>query len=264
MNARCNAIAPLMAQQELAYNQLASAGQLDQWPAHPLGKDQELALGQVTRGELKGLYTDHLARSGKVARNFYDQIRVSAPNNICPYCGIGAVETIDHFLPKSRYSSLSILPSNLVPACRDCNTGKGAPVITATTTHAHPYFEDACVFQDEWLFATIVSSQVIHVVFHVVTPVLWPIATSKRVVNHFVEFKLSKRFSIQAAERLSYYSEMISSMIDGGADDSVSTFLQINARSEQTANGLNSWQAALAKAVAKDIWFQTAGYAQRP
>ena len=39
----------------------------------------------------------------------------------CPFCGIGTVSTLDHYLPKSKYPALAITPKNMIPACRDCN-----------------------------------------------------------------------------------------------------------------------------------------------
>lgn len=260
--ARLNALVPQMHQQEQAYDQLASTGQLYRWQPHSQGHDDQIALGNVTRGEFKGLYTAQMARAGKPARNYYDQIRVSAPNNICPYCGIGAIETLDHFLPKSRYSSLSVLPLNLIPACRDCNTGKHGGDVTENNIPLHPYFEDTSISRDEWLFAKIYNAQVIHVEFHARTPVAWPESASKRVINHFSEFDLPRRFSIQAAGRLSYYAHQIAGLMSGGAGDEVANFLRLNMRSELAAYGVNSWQAALAKAVSEDVWFPAHGYVQ--
>ncbi|WP_053161421.1 HNH endonuclease [Streptomyces caatingaensis] len=64
-------------------------------------------------------------------------------NELCPLCGISKVTTIDHQLLKGRYPLLAVVPVNLVPACRDCNTGKGeeAPA-TAEDQPLHPYYDD--------------------------------------------------------------------------------------------------------------------------
>lgn len=259
-NARCTAIAEYMNQQEVAYRQLALAGDLHLWNPHPRGGDHELALGQVTRGEFKGLYSDHMARSGKPARTYYDQLRMSAPNNICPYCRIGVVETIDHFLPKGRYSSLSVLPLNLVPACRDCNTGKLDGVATIDSLSSHPYFENQCVFTDEWLCAQIISDPVLHVAYSAVTPAGWDGETSQRVTSHFRVLDLARRFSVQAAGRLAFYANLVNDIAGAGGD--VAAMLRLTNRAELAAHGLNSWQAALAKAVEDDQWFCSEGYAQ--
>lgn len=260
VSTRCTDIARQVANQETVYSQLAVAGQLFAWPSHPIGNDTAASVGSVTRGEFKGLYTNQLARGGSHARSFYDQIKGAVPNNICPYCGFGVIETLDHFLPKGHYSSLSVLPLNLIPACRDCNIGKNASVVTPTSMHCHPYFEEDCVLQDEWLFASIVHATVPFAEFTVRAPAYWTSATAQRVQSHFSEFDLARRFSIQASERLKSWANMIDDLTKNGTDETVRTFLLIAAGSELRACGLNSWQAALAKVAANDTWFRTTGH----
>ncbi|MBW4789370.1 HNH endonuclease [Alcaligenes faecalis subsp. faecalis] len=260
LSARCTNIAQQVVNQETTYSQLAVAGQLSTWSPHPRGDDAAASIGLVTRGEFKWLYTKQLAQDGSKARNFYDQIKGAVPNNICPYCGFGAVETLDHFLPKAHYSSLSVLPLNLIPACRDCNVGKNASVVTQMSMHCHPYFEEDCVLQDEWLFASIVRAAVPFAEFTAHPPACWHPSITQRVQNHFSEFDLARRFSIQAAERLNSWASMIDDLRANGTNEEVRTFLLMAARSEQKACGVNSWQAALIKAVANDAWFHTTGY----
>lgn len=259
---RCNAVTQYLCQQEARYDQLGSQGQLHLWQSHPRGFDANIAVGEVTVGEFKWLYTNQLARELKPARIYYDQLRVSAPGNICPYCGFGVVETIDHFLPKGHYSSLSLLPLNLVPACRDCNFGKNAVVFNVFTMPSHPYFEEDCVFEDEWLKADIAQDPIPHVGFNAVPPADWPIAISQRVKSHFTDFDLAKRYSVQGAERLKFYANMINDLVGSGAAHLTQNFLVGNVRSELNACGLNSWQTALARAVATDAWFMTTGYSR--
>jgi hypothetical protein len=62
----------------------------------------------------------------KPARTIYDSLLNSAKEK-CPFCGgIGTPRNLDHFLPKAHFPQFSVLPRNLIPACRDCNMdGKG-------------------------------------------------------------------------------------------------------------------------------------------
>ena len=39
-------------------------------------------------------------------------------------CHTSEVDTLDHYLPKSKYPSLSINPLNLIPICNKCNKTK--------------------------------------------------------------------------------------------------------------------------------------------
>jgi 5-methylcytosine-specific restriction endonuclease McrA len=250
-----------MDQQELDYERLACAGHLHRWTSHSRGGDELLAVGQIARGEFKRMYTGQLVRNGSPARPFYDQIKLSAPNNICPYCGFGTVETLDHFLPKSHYSSLSVLPLNLVPACSDCNKKKHDTAATEHNISSHPYFEEACVFEDQWLYARIIQSSKPAAEFYVIAPALWAQATTQRVLNHFRSFHLAGRYATQAAERLMVLAAGINEVVKIGVGEDIDVFLRLTASSE-TRLGRNSWQAALAKAVADDVWFRTGGYAR--
>ena len=49
--------------------------------------------------------------------------RLSYHENRCYYCGCGGPMTIEHRIPLSRGGTN--WPSNLVPACADCNNSKG-------------------------------------------------------------------------------------------------------------------------------------------
>ena len=65
-------------------------------------------------------------------------------NKTCPYCDLHEIEfdltSVDHFLPKSVYPTLSIFPPNLIVACTACNdrikrANMKFPIF-------HPYFHD--------------------------------------------------------------------------------------------------------------------------
>lgn len=60
----------------------------------------------------------------------------------CPYCEIVKVQTLDHFLDKSTYPNLAVLPLNLVPACVDCNRPRPNGIVTnGERCLMHPYFD---------------------------------------------------------------------------------------------------------------------------
>lgn len=46
--------------------------------------------------------------------------------NVCPYCGFGEANTLDHVLPESVYKELATCRLNLVPLCWTCNHKKRA------------------------------------------------------------------------------------------------------------------------------------------
>lgn len=85
----------------------------------------------ASRDELKKLYKEYFVHS-----KYYGEIIQST--EWCPYCEVRLVKTLDHFLPQ-KYSTLTIVSQNLIPACRDCNTDKR----TTDSSIFHPYYDQA-------------------------------------------------------------------------------------------------------------------------
>jgi len=54
--------------------------------------------------------------------DLYEKIKV------CPYCNVNKTNTIDHIIPLSRGGSNNI--DNLVPVCVNCNSSKGAKLLS--------------------------------------------------------------------------------------------------------------------------------------
>ncbi len=48
---------------------------------------------------------------------------------ICPYCGDGKIEEVDHYVPKEDYPEFTLYPNNLIPLCNKCNKKKGSKFI---------------------------------------------------------------------------------------------------------------------------------------
>lgn len=45
-------------------------------------------------------------------------------NDTCPLCECDSVSTMDHYLPKEKYSLYVVHPRNLIPCCSSCNQNK--------------------------------------------------------------------------------------------------------------------------------------------
>lgn len=59
--------------------------------------------------------------------NDLDYIREELNKNVyrCPYCGIGSSsDTLDHYMPESKFGALAVCRMNLVPMCFRCNNLK--------------------------------------------------------------------------------------------------------------------------------------------
>src|SRR5690606_34072146 len=102
----------------------------------------------VSAEEMCSLYA-RMSRPKAAGRRYYNLIRSAPLHGQCPLCGHRQVATLDHYLPKSEFPAFAVLPLNLIPACRDCNSAKLARVVlSANEQTLHPYYDD--VDGEQW------------------------------------------------------------------------------------------------------------------
>ena len=163
------------------------------------------------------LYSRYMLKEKKESRKIYDKIR-AASNGICPLCGIHGVSTLDHYLPKARYPMLSIYPKNLIPACRDCNSGKADSIFeTASDQTLYPYNDDSKFYNTDWISASISSTYGILIFrFYPDPPARWLEVERNRVVSHFNSFDLRSKYQINAAQFVSTITSDIRRLLECG------------------------------------------------
>ncbi|WP_409025768.1 HNH endonuclease [Gallibacterium anatis] len=163
--------------------------------------DSRLPKGEIISGNLKNEHMVKLYEYCLVdcrCGGIYDTIINLAVK--CPFCGgIGKPSQIDHFLPKNRYGHFSVLPENLIPICKDCNTEykKEFFPIQKNEQLIHPYLDDSSIFEDRWLYAKYIddNSEFGSVEYYVEPPEYWSSDKKGKVIFHFKKFNLSQRFS---------------------------------------------------------------------
>ncbi|WP_088744095.1 HNH endonuclease [Cobetia sp. QF-1] len=168
---------------------------------------------ELSKPELVKLYERYFVLEEKPARRLYDAILNSAEEK-CPFCGgIGTPRNLDHFLPKSHFPQFSILPSNLVPSCRDCNMdGKASSYATkAGEQLIQPYIDNDVFFDDQWIFADFECDDtgLGWFNFYVKTPREWNDINKVRAIKHFEDFNLNTKYGNKAAQNLVYLQEVI-------------------------------------------------------
>ncbi|BCA30798.1 hypothetical protein GO594_30115 [Pseudomonas otitidis] len=224
-------------------------------------RKNDVVVGRVQKGELKALYSNYLAAQGKPARGIYDKLMGAAPGEKCPYCGIGRVATLDHYLPKSKFPRLSILVTNLVPSCRDCNLGgKGVAVATSEGDQPiHPYFDADTFNSVQWLFCEIHETRPATVSFYAGAPKSWSSSAIARVNSHLRAFDLNARFSVEAAEELSNIRQTFICYFNNASANERSQQLKRMELIESRLH-MNSWKRALYQALANSGWFCDEGF----
>lgn len=75
------------------------------------------------KSDLVSLYSSQKARIIKLKNELTTTID-GRDDSTCPFCTIGEVNSLDHYIPKSLYAEFSVNPKNLVPCCSLCNSKK--------------------------------------------------------------------------------------------------------------------------------------------
>lgn len=232
------------------YSRLAQTESLYTLPYITNLRINPVVINDVTKDEFNYLYTYYLVQrpSGRVV---YDRIKVSS-REICPFCGgIGRALNVDHFLPKANYPQFSIFPGNLVPVCRDCNTGKSNKVFPLKTVQPlHPYYDPQHYFSERWVRASILTISPLTVGFLVEPPEHWNNEDSERVRNHFKEFDLSKRYALQARGEISTIISQRMQVLSFLNGDQYKLYLEAAITADFQ---INHWKSALYDCLANDV-----------
>lgn len=165
--------------------------------------DNPIIIEKAEKNDFINLYTYYFVKKTP-GRRVYNRIKLIG-NKRCAFCGgIGHVKNLDHFLPKAFYPQLSILPTNLVPTCLDCNLdAKGSSFSLLEDQQViHPYLDDDCFFDEQWIKAELRVSDYLYLDFHAEPPDHWTEVAKARAIYHFETFGLSEKYRLQAGSVL--------------------------------------------------------------
>lgn len=177
-----------------------------------------------------------------------------APLNKCPFCGLGKVETLDHYLPKDKFPSFAVLPYNLVACCTTCNKGKSISYANSQSEQTlHPYYDD--LTQEQWLFARVLQPLTIE--FYVNPPQHWNQIDKDRVKAHFTAYQLSKRFSEETPSILGELKYKFTQYFSNATDIENELKQEYNVKKN---SHLNSWETAMYQALYQDLWYCNGGF----
>lgn len=208
----------------------------------------------LTKEDAVNLYSRYLVFKKKLARGIYDEIKVSGGAK-CALCGdVGHVNTLDHYLPKSIFPWYSVMPGNLVPCCRDCNTKKGNTLVTKREEQTlHPYFDDEKFFAEQWLAARVLKGSTLTLSYYVSPPITWSVLEKKRVEVHFRRYGLADVFAKEAA---AYLPEVIAIRKNWFKNVDSQTFSKsLREMSDSDCLSVNHWRRVMFATLAEDTWF---------
>lgn len=258
LQARLSAIAATLVAEGTDYDGKAAGAQLYTIAADA-NANHAIVRGAVTKTELKDVYTSHMVAKSKQARDIYQAILDSAPLGLCPSCGFGHAETLDHYLSKAGFPQFSVLPINLVPACKSCNHGKlDSVATTAGQQPLHPYYDHGKYVSEQWLYAEVRETSPPSVGFYVAPPQQWDDISKARVAAHFSGFHLQRRFGVQATSELATLRQTLSMFCpnEGSRRVRVAEYAAVHRNLHA-----NCWKTALYQALSNSAWYCREGYA---
>ena len=217
-------------------------------------------VGKVSGDELVKVYTLRMAPKTSKGRPTYDRIMSGPMHRRCPLCGIGTVNTLDHYLPKMQFPVFSVTPSNLIPSCEWC---QGEKLEYYPTTQAgqllHPYFDN--LDNEIWLAAEVVAGVPAGFRYFAAPPAHWTPLLKARVAAHLKRLNLPVLFSSNAGSRLSEIRARLTNLHQKGGKAAVREHL-LEELSSIEHDHMNSWVAAMYRAVAASDWFCNSGFEQ--
>ncbi len=218
-----------------------------------VGEDLDNYIRYVDKNVMKEAYEDYLVKDGDgIGRVIYDELMLLADDGICPYCLIGNVATLDHYLPKANYINYAITPINLIPSCIECNTNKSDEIYdTEEKLLINSYFED--ITSINWLEAEVVEAFPITFKFNINSTMGSSILRS-RLERQFSKLELNTRYG-KAASRIFRIrvKSIVTDYLSGGLE-AVHEKLESDKSSAEFLN-LNSIEAKVYESLLDSNWF---------
>jgi len=202
---------------------------------------------------MKKLYGKGVQRRSAPGRPHYDELMSAAPHGRCPYCGERRVGSIDHYLPKSTFSSLAVAPVNMVPACSECNHAKGSYRPSASKPAIlHPYFDDIDRFR--WLYATVEAAVPPAIGYEARGSAITDVLMRDRVERHFTMFKLAELYRSHAGQVVDELDRRLLPVFKAGGEDAIRSYLEEEI-ALRSVGPQNTWLGALYEALAESDWY---------
>ena len=207
----------------------------------------------VDKDVMKEAYEDYIVKGFEgIGRDTYDELMLLADSGICPYCFLGSVNTLDHYLPKAKYIDYAITPVNLIPCCNECNKYKSDEIYDSEDKLLiNSYFED--VSKLNWLDGEVVEGFPITFKFKINSSLV-DSSLKRRLERQFVKLKLGSRYSRAAGRVFRIRVKSIAQDYEHGGLESVKKKLESDKDSAEDLN-LNSLEAKVYESLIKSEWF---------
>ena len=159
----------------------------------------------------------------------------------CPYCSIGQVNTLDHYMPKDNYPAMSLCRLNLVPICWECNHTKGTK---SYKEFIHPYYKNLptkTIFLQANI--TVHLNQII-IDFYFDKAAVNNLPLYDELCKHWKNLKMNERLSKAAIDYI--HNEIIDDYSD---DNQCIESIRAQLKRKEKKYGPNDWRTAILRAL---------------
>ena len=207
-------------------------------------------IGKLTKDEIIKMYTYRFSAKKSKARLYYDMIK--SISSICPYCGIGLVSTLDHYLPKNEYPDYSITIYNLVPSCKDCNFNKKGGIVFSNENHLfHPYYDE--IDASDWLKLNINEEKPLIINYFIDSENNNDVIMHKRLYNQFKTLNLFNLYNVYALNEICERYDLLKECFLEQGSEALSSELKKISRS--ISPNKNLWKHVLYRDLSINNWF---------
>lgn len=215
--------------------------------------------GKVTKQEMSSIYKGRMVDKRAPGRNIYDTLFRIPRNRRCPLCAQRTVSTLDHYLPRTSYPALAVVPFNLVACCGECNKLKlaAAPARPEEQT-LHPYYD--YIGEETWLSGEVIEKTPASLEFDIQSPPGADQLLLGRIRYHFNLLELGSLYGSHGASLIANMRGYLRTLYRNAGANGVTAHLNEMADSCAGENR-NSWETAAYTALAANEWFCDGGFA---
>lgn len=172
----------------------------------------------------KAIHTSFTSSFQKnIKRNALKQVYEEC-RGVCPFCGTGKLEEIDHYIPKEHYPEFTLFPLNLIPICSKCNKKKSDKFIDGSNERMFINFYTDDMDSEDFLSVNITFTpfevrKTTKISYEADFSKITDAYLKKIVEHHYKELDLLNRYEEAANEEISNLESTYSNQDDNDENE---------------------------------------------
>lgn len=221
------------------YKRMMAADTLEELRNHQLKMSDWKAVA------LRGLYS-YRAKKFKELKIELTTTSKGRISNVCPYCQLDKVGTLDHILPKIPFPEYSSMPWNLIPCCSTCNSKKDDNWLDENNKRCfiNFYIDDIPLVQYFFADVNVVNGK-IDIKFKLSFPAGYDSTLQARIENHYRKLNLVERYLENSDDVIEELEDTIQDYAPGVPDADIIKSINNTCKKKQARLGVNYWRAVL-------------------